>query len=144
MRSSSSVTCKERTMGIYRKVAHALSVMVLVTMMLFMFGAFDAGPASAAVNGTVECIPGTTTWSVVGIWVESSNSAHSGWAGWTPVSGQPWKASYSKSQVASNESYRLHVGCGGDPYTWRSTSYTPWTTGNQNFLCDPAHSSCSS
>lgn len=94
---------------------------------------FAVAPANAAVSGTVECDAGG--YNVVGVWIDSTNNAHDGFASWTPLSGWPEKATYSKGDIAVNESYSVHVGCGGNTTTWGQTAYSGPVTGGQEFVC---------
>lgn len=112
------------------KLPALLSAAVITTG----FGLGIAAPANASIGGTVTCDAYSTSYPVVGVWIDSSNNAHDGWASWTAVPGQPWTASYSKGDVS--ESYKVHVGCGGTPSSWNQTAYSQtWLTGYQNFIC---------
>ncbi len=102
-------------------------------LLMAIFVMSSAKPAYAAVGGTVTCDAYSPSYPVVGIWIDSSNNAHDGWASWSPVPGQPWKATFSKSDV--NESYKVHVGCGGDKNNWGQSSYSGWVTGHNDFIC---------
>ncbi|KXP08407.1 hypothetical protein [Tsukamurella tyrosinosolvens] len=81
----------------------------------------------------MTCDTYSSTFKVVGVWIDSSNNAHDGWAAWTAVSGSPWTATYSKSDIA--ESYKVNVGCGGSPSSWAQTAYSDFVTGGQDFIC---------
>lgn len=89
-----------------------IAMLASILMLSAGISVLPALPASAAVNGTVECDAGSS-YPVVGVWINSSNDAHDGWAAWYRLPGQPNKATYSKSNIASGESYKVHVGCGG-------------------------------
>ena len=92
-----------------------------------------APAANAAVGGTVTCDAYSSSWPVTGVWIDSTNNAHDGWASWSAVAGQPWKANFSKSDVA--ESYRVFVGCGGTTQSWRVTTTSGWVNGYHDFIC---------
>lgn len=131
-----------------RKIRSKASAVALAVALATTNSLFFAAPAHAAVSGTVLCNTYTSQYSVVGVWINSSNDTHDGWASWSRVPGQPWKATYSKSNVASGESYKVHVGCGGTTSNWNQTAYSLWVTGNHDFIChvssSPAHRVCSS
>lgn len=109
---------------------------------------FAAGPANAAVSGSVTCDTYSSTYKVVGVWIDSTNNAHDGFASWSPYAGAPWTASYSKGNIAAGESYKVHVGCGGTTSSWGQTAYSPFVTGGHDFICHvtsaPAQRVCSS
>jgi surface antigen len=97
---------------------------------------------SMTVSGVVQCNSGP----VVGIWVQASGSG-SGFASWTPLSITASAATYSKVLGAvATRSIQLHVGCGGKPTSWGSTSYTTTRTISSshvlNTWCTVATHSC--
>lgn len=90
-------------------------------------------PAEAAVNGTVVCGAYSSSYPVVGVWIDSTNNSHDGWATVIHISGQPWKVKFSKSDI--NESYSVHVGCGGKKSDWEQEAKSGFATGPQDFIC---------
>lgn len=116
------------------KIRSRVAGLLGATLIAMIPGLSVATPmASAAIGGSVTCDAYSANFKVVGVWIDSSNNAHDGWASWTAVPGQPWTASFSKGNVS--ESYRAHVGCGGTTQNWAQTSYSGWVTGNHNFIC---------
>lgn len=61
----------------------------------------------AAVSGSVDCVDK----QVLGVWVEASDSAKSGWASISPIQGN-YRYSWSQSKINWGDTYQLHVGCG--------------------------------
>jgi hypothetical protein len=96
-----------------------------------------SAPASSApdrtvsfkISGEVSCVSGN---SVEGVWVQASDGA--GWAPWQGLgngSTSTWWYTLPK-----DESYSLHVGCGGTTSNWAVATYTPTVTGSSNsFNC---------
>jgi len=110
-----------------------------VVLMAASISIVGAPPAQAAVSGTVECDAGSA-YPVVGVWINSTNNAHDGFASWSRFSGQPHRASYSKGDIASGESYKVHVGCGGTTSSWGQTAYSGTVTGGHDFICHVSNS----
>lgn len=101
-----------------------------VCIVVAVLAAYFTSPERTAVSGTVTC---AKHYPVVGVWIDSSNDAHDGWASWSPISGEAWKASYYKG--GTHEAYDVHVGCGGTPQHWGMTAYSGTVTGHQDFTC---------
>jgi hypothetical protein len=123
-----------------KKLRSKIGVAVAATTVAVTPALFLASPAHAAVSGTALCDAYNPSIPIVGVWINSSNDAHDGWATWSRVSGQPWKATYSKSNIAAGETYKVHVGCGGTTASWNQTAYSGWVTGGQNFICHVSNS----
>jgi hypothetical protein len=84
------------------------------------------------VSGQVSCQSGQ---AITGFWVQTQDSADSGWASWRQVSGGP-NADYWYF-MPGGQSYKLSVGCGGSAQSWAVTTYTSSVTGTHNsFDCD--------
>ena len=128
-----TISCVERIK--VRKVL--LAGLALCLVVLGLTATAPAASAAVTLNGTVQCISGEP---VVGVWVVS-NTGGTGWANFTPASGLPSKASFSKS-VTNTNSYYLSVGCGGNAQTWHTTNYSDTVSGNSKyFSCWDAYGS---
>jgi hypothetical protein len=96
--------------------------------------ASKASPTASVfhVGGQVSCRSGGP---VVGVWVQTTRSADARFADWKPV-GSRSTANWSTS-LPRNESYSLHVGCGGTPAKWSTSDTTGVFSGASNsFSCD--------
>jgi hypothetical protein len=84
---------------------------------------------SFKVTGQVSCESGK---SVEGVWVQASDGpGYASWKGLGNGSTSDWWFTLPK-----DESYSLHVGCGGSTSSWAVATYSPTVTGAQNsFNC---------
>jgi hypothetical protein len=84
---------------------------------------------SFKVTGQVSCESGK---SVEGVWVQASDGhGYASWKGLGNGSTSDWWFTLPK-----DESYSLHVGCGGSTSSWAVSTYSPTVTGAQNsFNC---------
>lgn len=118
--------------SLVRRVARSMRV-ALPGVLLIAGGAITmASPAQAAmtVSGTVQCLDGLP---VEGVWIAASGG--SGFASWTPQSGYPSVARFSRAGISG--SWTVHVGCGGSPSNWK---YSP--NGNSTTTSSVAYWSC--
>jgi hypothetical protein len=85
--------------------------------------------ASFKVTGQISCTSGN---SVEGVWVQASDGAgYAAWKGLGNGSTSNWWFTLIKQ-----ESYSLHVGCGGTTSSWAVATYSPTVTGAHNsFNC---------
>lgn len=87
--------------------------------------------ASTGVGGSVSCVTGR---AVEGIWVVA-NSGGSNWARMNVAGGTSSAVSWSYT-LPNGGSYSLHVGCGGSPSSWASTSTSGnYSGGSGGMLC---------
>jgi hypothetical protein len=88
-----------------------------------------ASTASFKVTGQVSCLSGN---SVEGVWVQTNNgSAYAPWKGLGNGSTSDWWFT-----LPTQESYSLHVGCGGSTASWAVATYSPVVSGAHNsFNC---------
>jgi hypothetical protein len=80
-----------------------------------------ASSGSFAVSGTVSCVSGD---SVEGVWVQADDGA--GWAPWVGL-GNGSTSTWSFT-LPEQESYSLHIGCGGTTASWAVADYSPAIT----------------
>ncbi|MEU4173435.1 chitinase [Streptomyces sp. NPDC026665] len=82
--------------------------------------------------GLVHCESGRP---IVGVWVQAAHSSDSHFAAWRGIGDGAWADWWT--DLPSNESYSLHVGCGGTPASWASENKTGVYTGPSNsFTCN--------
>jgi hypothetical protein len=107
------------TLGLAAAVATAMSLL-----------AMPAANASTTVNGQVTCVDGL---NVEGVWIAASGG--SGYASWSPVSGAPYAAGFSRAGVTVP--WTVHVGCGGSPSSWKWTpdGNTTVTSASASWTC---------
>lgn len=86
--------------------------------------------ASTYVQGRILCVSGAP---FVGAWVKASNGG-SGWADWHHPAGDQKFGDWSYS-LPNDGSYQLHIGCGGTPQNWATSSYTSFVSGSHDFTC---------
>jgi hypothetical protein len=89
----------------------------------------DAGTA----KGTVECTSGAP---VEGVWVDAANGKQSGWAHWQTL-GKVSVAAFDRA-LPDGGDYAVHVGCGGTPGDWLSSSVSQYVSseaGSVEFVC---------
>ena len=86
--------------------------------------------ASTTVSGQVTCVDGL---NVEGVWIAASGG--SGYASWSPVSGAPYAANFSRGGVTVP--WTVHVGCGGSTNSWRwhPDGNTTVTSANASWTC---------
>jgi serine/threonine protein kinase len=88
----------------------------------------DSGPF--AISGYVSCISGN---AVEGVYVAAGKG--SGFSPWTGQ-GDGATATFTYT-LPTQESYSLHVGCGGSPSSWQVATYSVTvSTAVNNFACD--------
>lgn len=86
-------------------------------------------PASAASqSGTVRCFLDTSNSLVVGVWVELEGGG-SGWANRWELADDPQGNNWS-FDIPDGRRYKLHIGCGGTPARWNTSTKTSWTSTN--------------
>lgn len=86
-----------------------------------------SGPIT--VTGQISCSSGK---SVVGVWVEAAQGH--GWSPWKLV-GNGENADYWYT-LPTQETYSLHIGCGGTKSSWAVATETPYVGGTHNsFNC---------
>lgn len=86
-----------------------------------------SGPVT--VTGQISCSSGK---SVVGVWVEAAQGR--GWSPWKGV-GDGKNADYWYT-LPTQETYSLHIGCGGTKSSWAVATETPYVGGTHNsFNC---------
>ena len=110
-----------------RRTVRLVSI-VLAVAVAGAGGFFALAPAAHAatgvISGTVACRNGK---AVSGVWVHSS-AGGSNFASWSPRSGAPWIATYSRQvTLTSSSQVRLDVGCGSGTTagSWWSYNSTP-------------------
>ncbi|WP_265566995.1 chitinase [Streptomyces hygroscopicus] len=100
-------------------------------------------PPPTHVAGQVRCESGHP---IVGVWVQTSHSADSRFAAWRGI-GDGSTADWW-TDMPENESYSLHIGCGGTPASWATENKTGTNSGTSNsFDCvdiagDPRYETC--
>lgn len=109
------------------------------------------GSATSPKKGTVTVAPATTAASgpfhitgqllcesgraVVGVWFQTANAGDSRFAAWKGL-GDGSTADWW-TDLPKNESYSLHVGCGGSTSSWRTSNTTGvYSGGHNSFNCD--------
>jgi hypothetical protein len=84
------------------------------------------------ITGQLFCESGH---AVVGVWVQAAHAADSRYAAWKGV-GDGSTADWW-TDLPKNESYSLHVGCGGTPSSWGTSNTTAvYSGGHNSFNCD--------
>lgn len=84
------------------------------------------------ITGQVLCESGRP---VVGVWVQAKHAADSRFAAWRGI-GDGASADWW-TDLPKDETYSLHVGCGGTPDRWASENKTGTVSGGHNsFNCD--------
>lgn len=87
--------------------------------------------AASSISGTVTCMTGRY---VEGIWVIGQSST-SGWA-WMSAPGNTHSQVSFSYTLNNGGSFDLHVGCGGTPQNWASTSTSGWFSySNHDYHC---------
>ena len=109
------------------RIKHRLAAVgaTLALVLGVSLGASSPASASTTVAGSLSCVTGR---AVEGVWV-AANSSSSGWATLNVASGSSSTVSWHFT-LNNAGSYSIHVGCGGSPQTWSSTSYSGTTSGN--------------
>jgi hypothetical protein len=84
------------------------------------------------ITGQLLCESGH---AVVGVWVQTAKAGDSRYASWKGL-GDGSTADWW-TDLPRNESYSLHVGCGGTPSSWRTSNTTHvYSGGHNSFNCD--------
>lgn len=119
------------TVGVGTGVAASLIVLALLAARSTIESLFTG---NGSVTGTVVCESGRP---VVGVWIAASTGQRD--SGYAHLGGSYPKGStvtYSY-QLASGESYSVHVGCGGRASDWASSNYSPLLHArSENLRCD--------
>jgi hypothetical protein len=89
-----------------------------------------APPPTIVASGEVTCQSGS---AVEGVWVVSQDGQGTGWAQWSAAG----SSSASFSRTIDNNSWQVHVGCGGSPQSWKVSTFSSSFSGTpQDITCD--------
>ncbi|WP_260609403.1 chitinase [Streptomyces sp. WAC 01325] len=95
----------------------------------------SSSPASSGprhITGLVHCESGRP---IVGVWVEAANASDSHFAAWRGIGDGAYADWWT--DLPSDQSYSLHIGCGGTPASWASENKTAAYSGtSSSFSCN--------